>query len=78
MFTVPLLYTTRRGTLFAPSTVKERRCNSMKTAGIGLGMVGGMVLAVTAMNALYPDVWRRMKRDGKRAARAIKHSSLLK
>ena len=46
----------------------------MKTAGIGLGMVGGMALAVTAMNAM----WRRMKRDGKRAARVIKRSSLLK
>ena len=63
---------------FAPSIVKERRCKTMKTAGVGLGMVGGMALAVTAMNALYPDVWRRMKRDGKRAARAIKRSSLLK
>ena len=50
----------------------------MKTAGVGLGMVGGMALAVAAMNALYPDVWRRMKRDGKRAARVIQHSSLLK
>ena len=50
----------------------------MKTPGIGLGMIGGMAQAITAMNAIYPDVWRRMKRDGKRAARAIKHSSLLK
>ena len=69
-----------RGTIafFAPSIVKERRQTDMRTAGVGLGMVGGMALAVTAMNALYPDVWRRMKRDGKRAARAIKRSSLLK
>ena len=50
----------------------------MKATGVGLGMMGGMALAITAMNALYPDVWRRMKRDGKRAARAIKNSSLLK
>ena len=50
----------------------------MRTAGVGLGMVGGMALAVTAMNALYPDVRRRIKRDGKRAARAIQKSSLLK
>ena len=67
-----------RGTRFAPLEKKERRCNKMKTAGIGLGMIGGMALAVTAVNAIYPDVWRRMKRDGKRAARAIKNSSLLK
>ena len=51
---------------------------NMKPAGIGLGMMGGMALAVTAMNVIYPDVWKRMKRDGKRAARAIKNSSLLK
>ena len=50
----------------------------MKATGVGLGMVGGMALAVTAVNAIYPDVWRRMKRDGKRAARAIRRSSLLK
>ena len=50
----------------------------MKPAGVGLGMVGGMALAVTAMNVIYPDVWRRMKRDGKRAARAISRSSFLK
>ena len=50
----------------------------MKATGVGLGMMGGMALAITAMNALYPDVWRRMKRDGKRAARAIMNSSLLK
>ena len=50
----------------------------MKSAGVGLGMIGGMALAVTAVNALYPDVWRRMKRDGRRAARAIGRSSMLK
>ena len=59
------------------SIVKERRCNEMKATGVGLGMIGGMALAVTAVNAIYPDVWRRMKRDGKRAARAIQKSSLL-
>lgn len=78
MLFVPLLNTTRRGTLVRSLKVKERRCNEMKTAGVGLGMIGGMALAVTAVNAIYPDVWRRMKRDGKRAARAIKQSSLLK
>ena len=61
-----------------PSTCEGKAVHDMKTAGIGLGMFGGMALAVTAVNALYPDVWRRMKRDGKRAARAIKRSSLLK
>ena len=28
----------------------------MKATGVGLGMIGGMALAVTAMNAIYPDV----------------------
>lgn len=78
MVFAPPLNTTRRGTLARPSIEKERRCSDMKATGVGLGMVGGMALAVTAMNALYPDVWRRMKRDGKRAARAIQKSSLLK
>ena len=50
----------------------------MKANGVGLGMIGGMALAVTAMNAIYPDVWRRMKLDGKRAAKAIQKSPLLK
>ena len=50
----------------------------MKATGVGLGMIGGMALAVTAMNAIYPDVWRRMKRDGTRAAKAIQKSPLLK
>lgn len=50
----------------------------MKTMDIGVGMVGGMALAVTAVNLLYPDVWRRMKRDGKRAVKTIQRSSLLK
>ena len=49
----------------------------MKAMDIGFGMAAGMAVAVTAVNALYPDVWRRMKRDGKRAARSIKRSSIL-
>ena len=79
MFPASPLNTIERGKQSCdPSIVKERRYNSMKPAGVGLGMVGGMALAVTAMNALYPDIWRRMKRDGKRAARAITRSALLK
>ena len=77
MLFVLFLNTTRRGTISCLSTEKERRCNEMKATGVGLGMIGGMALAVTAVNAIYPDVWRRMKRDGKRAARAIQKSSLL-
>ena len=38
----------------------------MKSLAMGLGMVAGAALAVTAITTIYPDVPRRMKRDGKR------------
>lgn len=41
----------------------------MKTAALGIGMVAGAALAVTAMTAMYPDIPRRMKRDGMRLVR---------
>lgn len=77
MLCVPPLEYYQERTRLRPHS-EGKAVQTMKTAGIGLGMIGGMALAVTAVNAMYPDVWRRMKRDGKRAARAIKNSSLLK
>ena len=50
----------------------------MRMAMLGIGMAVGAAAAATAMCTLYPDIPRRMKRDGKRAARVIKRSSLLK
>lgn len=41
----------------------------MKTAALGIGMVAGAALAVTAMTTMYPDIPRRMKRDGMRLVR---------
>ena len=38
----------------------------MKPLAMGLGMVAGAALAVTAITTVYPDVPWRMKRDGKR------------
>ncbi len=38
----------------------------MKALSMGLGMVAGAALAVTAITSMYPDVPRRMKRDGRR------------
>lgn len=39
----------------------------MKPLALSIGMVAGAALAVTAITAMYPDVPRRMKHDGKRA-----------
>ena len=44
----------------------------MKPLAMGIGMVAGAALAVTAITSIYPDVPRRMVRDGKRAFRAGK------
>ncbi|MBR0425998.1 MAG: hypothetical protein IJK01_07760 [Clostridia bacterium] len=38
----------------------------MKPLMLGLGMAAGAALAVTAITTVYPDVPRRMIRDGKR------------
>ncbi len=42
------------------------------SVGIGIGMVAGMVAATAAINSMYPDVPRRMVRDGRRAMRSTK------
>jgi hypothetical protein len=45
--------------------------------GIGAGFVAGAAVAAVAINSLYPDVPKRMLRDGRRtvrqARRAINH-----
>ena len=53
-----------------PISVKE--VNKMKVAALGIGMAAGAALAVTLINSLYPDVPRRMVRDGKRMWRKSK------
>lgn len=44
----------------------------MKTAALGIGMAAGLALGITVINSLYPDVPRRMMRDGKRMWRKSK------
>lgn len=41
----------------------------MKSIAMGLGMVAGAALTLTVINSLYPDVPKRMMRDGRRACR---------
>lgn len=41
----------------------------MRTIAMGLGVIAGAALTLTAINSLYPDVPRRMMRDGRRMAR---------
>lgn len=47
------------------------RCevNGMKTLAMGLGMVAGAAITLTVINTMYPDIPRRMMRDGRRMAR---------
>ena len=45
------------------------------TLGIGLGVVAGMAMATAAISNMYPDVPRRMMRDGRRAVRCAKHTA---
>lgn len=41
----------------------------MKTLAMGLGMVAGAAITLTVINTMYPDIPRRMMRDGRRMAR---------
>ena len=44
----------------------------MKVVSLGIGMAAGMAIAAVAINCMYPDVSRRMMRDGKRIAHCTK------
>ncbi len=44
------------------------------TLGIGLGVLAGMAMATAAINSMYPDVPRRMMRDGRRAVRCTRRA----
>lgn len=49
----------------------------MKTLALGIGMIAGAAVAVSVVSSMYPDIPRRMARDGKRwmrgAKRAVTH-----
>lgn len=42
--------------------------------GLGVGIVAGAAIAAAAINSLYPDVPKRMARDGRRAMRVTKRA----
>ncbi len=46
----------------------------MRSIAMGLGMIAGAAITLTVVNSLYPDVPRRMMRDGKRAVRSAKRT----
>ena len=41
----------------------------MRTIAMGLGIIAGAAITLTAINSMYPDVPRRMMRDGRRMVR---------
>lgn len=44
------------------------------TLGLGVGMLAGVTMATIAINSMYPDVPRRMMRDGRRIVRTSKRA----
>lgn len=46
----------------------------MRMLSVGLGMAAGAAVTLLAVDSLYPDVKRRMVRDGKRAVRTAKRT----
>lgn len=44
------------------------------TLGLGIGVVTGVAMATMAINSLYPDVPKRIMRDGRRAVRSTKRT----
>jgi len=44
------------------------------TLGVGVGMIAGATVATMAIGAMYPDVPRRMLRDGKRVMRCTRRT----
>lgn len=41
----------------------------MRSVSMGLGLLAGAAIALTVINSAYPDVSKRMMRDGRRAVR---------
>jgi len=46
----------------------------MRSLAMGIGFVAGAAIALTAIGSMYPDVPRRMMRDGRRTVRATKRT----
>lgn len=41
----------------------------MRSFAMGLGVIAGAAITLTAISSMYPDVPRRMMRDGRRVVR---------
>ncbi len=41
----------------------------MRTGSLLTGVAAGMTIAAAAITVMYPDVYRRMKRDSRRAVK---------
>ncbi len=44
------------------------------TLGLSVGIVAGATLAAAAINSMYPDVSKRLLRDGRRAVRSTRRA----
>ncbi len=44
------------------------------TLALGVGMVAGVTMATVAINSMYPDIPKRMMRDGRRVMRSTKRT----
>ncbi len=44
------------------------------TLGLGFGVIAGVAIATATINSMYPDVTKRMLRDGKRMVRSTRRT----
>ena len=47
----------------------------MRTLPMGLGAIAGAVITLTIVNSMYPDVPKRMVRDGRRFIRSTRRTA---
>lgn len=46
----------------------------MRSFAMGLGVIAGAAITLTTIGSLYPDVPRRMMRDGRRLVRSTRRT----
>ncbi len=46
----------------------------MRTVHMGIGALAGMAVTLLVINSLYPDIPRRMMRDGRRLCRQTRRT----
>ncbi len=46
----------------------------MKTLHTGLGVIAGAAITLTILNSLYPDLPKRMMRDGRRCVKSMRRT----